>query len=81
MKKKPRLLQKISSAIGVLSFLAAIVCGVVLYSRIDEAGMNDPLSASLLASIFFFFFVGIVLTIVGRTNIPHLGFDSSDPEA
>lgn len=81
MNNKPSLLQKISSAIGVLSFLAAITCAVLLYLRMDEAGMNNPLSASLLASIFFFFFVGIVLTIVGRTNIPHFKFDASDPEA
>lgn len=80
MKKKPSLLQNISTAIGVLSFLAAIVCAVWLYFRMDETGMNNPISASLLASIFFFFFVGIVLTIVGRTNIPHFGFDSSESE-
>ena len=32
--------------------------------------MEHPVSASLLASSFFFVFVGVVLTVINNTDIP-----------
>jgi len=70
MSEKPGKLQKITSAIGILSFISAAVCVVFLYLRINDSGMNNPVSASLLASAFFFIFVGFVLLVIGKTNLP-----------
>lgn len=74
MKKNKSLFQKMSLASGVVSFLLAVVCAVLLYLRVDQ-GSNDPVTASLLASVFFFIFVGIILTIIGRSNIPSFKID------
>ena len=59
---------------GVVSFILAVVSAVLLYLRVDE-GSNDPITASLLASVFFFIFVGIILTIMGRCNMPSFKVD------
>lgn len=70
MSNKPGKLQKITSGIGILSFISAAVCAILLYLRIGESGANNPVSASLLASIFFFIFVGFVLLVIGNTDLP-----------
>jgi len=86
MKNKPNLLQKITLIIGILCFVLSVVSGILLYIKVDEIGMGHPISASLLASIFFFLFVGILLSIVGRANIPNLRFsaigkhDANEPD-
>ncbi len=78
MMKGKNLFQKASLVSGVISFLLAVVSGVLLYLRVDEVDKQDPITASLLASVFFFIFVGIILTIIGRANIPSFKIDSSD---
>lgn len=80
MKKRKGLLQKASLIFGVISFILAAVCGVLFYIRVDEVGGNNPISASLLASIFFFIFVGIILTIIGRSDLPSFKLDDSSKE-
>lgn len=72
MSYKSRLLKKVALIVGRLCFLIAVVCGVFLYLKIDELGAGHPISASFLASIFFFTFVGILLSIIGKANIPDL---------
>ena len=74
MQKKTNLFQKMSLVSGVVSFILAVVSAVLLYLRVDE-GSNDPITASLLASVFFFIFVGIILTIMGRCNMPSFKVD------
>ena len=70
MSKNPGKLQKLSSGLGILSFVSAAVCAIFLYIKIAESGANNPVSASLLASVFFFIFVGFVLLVIGKTNLP-----------
>ncbi|MCW8956447.1 MAG: hypothetical protein OQL09_06160 [Gammaproteobacteria bacterium] len=70
MKKPTSILQKIATIFGVLSFISAVICAFFLYFQLDDSGPNNPVSASLLASIFFFIFVGFVLLVVGKTNLP-----------
>jgi len=74
VQKKTNLFQKMSLVSGVVSFILAVVSAVLLYLRVDE-GSNDPITASLLASVFFFIFVGIILTIMGRCNMPSFKVD------
>ena len=70
MFKRKGPLQMTAQIIGVVSFLLALVCGGWLVLRLDEFGANNPISASLMASIFFFICVGVILTIIGRSNLP-----------
>ena len=70
MLKRKGPLQTASQILGIVSFLLALVCGGWLTLRMDEMGANNPISASLMASIFFFICVGVILTIIGRSNLP-----------
>ena len=78
MSRNPSKLQKVSSGIGILSFIAAAICAIFLYFKIAEFGANNPVSASLLASIFFFIFVGFVLLVIGKTNLPSFNPSNDD---
>jgi len=68
-------LQRLSVIVGILSFLLALVSGVLLTIRAEAMGFNNPISASLLACSFFFVFVGTVLSIIGRSNLPSFRFE------
>ena len=70
MQKSKNLLQKISLVSGTISFMFSIVCMVWLIIRYQNQGLNDPVSMSLMASIFFFICVGGVLFVITNANIP-----------
>lgn len=70
MKRPKGFLQKVASVSGVISFILSAVCGVWLYLHAAKVEGPDPISASLAASIFFFICVGIVLTVIGRSDLP-----------
>lgn len=78
MKKNKGFLQKAALVSGVVGFVMAIVCSVVLYTRMGETTAQDPISASLMASIFFFLCVGGILTFIGMCNLPNFKIDLSD---
>ena len=68
--KKRRLFQKILMIIAILSYLAAVGCGIAVgYRGID---MGDVIGASLMASAVFFIGVGIVLQVIGSVDLPEL---------
>jgi hypothetical protein len=70
MKKRKNILQKASAIIGKVCFLLAVLCAAALYFKVKELGMQHVISASFLASSFFFVFVGFVLTVIGNVDIP-----------
>ena len=70
MKAPKGLLQKTATLSGKLSFMAAVVCAVFLYLKTRELGSDDPITASFIAGIFFFAFVGGLLLYIGNANIP-----------
>jgi len=72
MNKKKHPLQKVALIVAKLCFLISIISAVFLYLKVDELGTGHPVSASFLASVFFFAFVGILLSIVGKADIPDL---------
>jgi len=76
--KEKGVLQKISFFSGVISFLLAFIVGIALYFQVTSADSNGPVSASLIASIFFFVCVGIVLAIMGRADIPSFKFNKPE---
>jgi quinol-cytochrome oxidoreductase complex cytochrome b subunit len=65
--------QKILLVIAVISYLAAVACGVsAVYMGV---GSGNPIVASLMASVVFFIGVGIVLQVIGSGNLPNLKID------
>ncbi|MEE9309718.1 MAG: hypothetical protein V3U64_01735 [Cocleimonas sp.] len=69
-KTKKSKLQKSALYFAVGSIIAAIASVIYLALNIDTLGWENPISASLLASTFFFLSVAVVLTVIGTTNIP-----------
>ncbi len=78
MTKRKGVLQKISLVSAVVSFVLALASGVMLYLRLESLGIESPISASLMASTFFFICVGGVLAFIGKADIPSFKFDSSE---
>ena len=79
MKKRKSILQKISKIIGIICFLLAILCAAALYFTVEENGMQHVISASLLASSFFFAFIGFVFIVIGNADIPSFKVVGADP--
>ncbi|MCM8882093.1 MAG: hemerythrin family protein [Candidatus Thiodiazotropha sp.] len=67
---KRRPIQKVLVVIAVISYLTAIACGVAAFYF--GKGTFDPITASLMASVVFFVGVGIVLHVIGNTDLPNL---------
>ena len=78
IENKKSILQKSAIYFAVTSFVASIASVVYLYLSIDSLGWENPISASLLASSFFFAFVGVVLIIIGTSNIPSFKVNDLD---
>lgn len=78
MTKRKGILQKISLISAVVSFVLALTSGVLLYLRLESVGSDNPISASFMASTFFFICVGVVLTIIGKADIPSFKIDRSE---
>lgn len=76
--KKKSLLQRCSTYAGIICELIALGCLVMLFIKKEELGMDHVISASFLASTFFFFTCGIVFIVMGRTNIPSFDFDDQN---
>ena len=71
--KQRRPFQKVLMVIAFISYFAAILCGVGAFYFGD--GSQDPITASLMASVVFFAGVGIVLQVIGSSNLPDLKID------
>ncbi|MCG8050265.1 MAG: hemerythrin family protein [Candidatus Thiodiazotropha endolucinida] len=80
MSKSKSIFQKASLVSAGISFLLAIVSAVLLYFRIESVGKDDPISASFMASTFFFVCVGVVLTVIGKVDLPSFKLDNSESE-
>jgi hypothetical protein len=50
----------------------------MLYLRLKSVGSDDLMSASFMASTFFFISVGVVLTIIGKADLPSFKIDISE---
>jgi len=76
--KRKGLLQKISIVFSVISFALALIAGIMLFLRVASVGGDNPISASLMASTFFFICVGIILTVIGNADIPSFKIDKTE---
>lgn len=63
-----KFLQKVSKVCAITSFIIALIS--LLYFLIFGDELSEVLRASLGATIFFFFMVGIVLMTMANTNLP-----------
>jgi hypothetical protein len=68
--KQRSMIQKVLMVIAVISYIAAIGCGIAAAYLSD--GSANPVVASMMASVVFFAGVGIVLQVIGSTNLPNL---------
>lgn len=75
--ERKSVLQKVSTISAVVSFVLAFIAGVMLYLRLESVGSDNPVSASLMASTFFFIGVGIVLFIIGNADLPSFKIDNT----
>jgi len=74
VKRTPkRKLQKLSLVISRLSTFVAIVFGIYLFTIIESENM--VIKASIGATTFFFFMVGLVLNTIATSDLPNLKVD------
>ncbi|MBK8639994.1 MAG: hypothetical protein IPN92_17575 [Chromatiaceae bacterium] len=66
--------QRIAYGVALGSYLCAVLCLAAVFIWLGELGSEHPVIASLGASLVFFVGVGIVLHVIGRANLPSLGF-------
>lgn len=78
MKNNKSAIQKSVYYSGFVSFVVAIACLIILYLKIGGLGWQNPISASLMATSFFFASVGVVLLTMGSCNIPSFKVSSTD---
>ena len=69
-KTKKSKLQKSALYFAAGSVIAAFTSVIYLMLNIGTLGWENPISASLLASTFFFLFVAFILIVIGMSNIP-----------
>ena len=66
MPRKQHTLQLVALVAGKLSLLVSVLSSIFLYLKVNELGASHPVSASFLASVFFFAFVGLLLCFVAN---------------
>jgi len=67
---KKGLLQRISKICGIISFIISAISMIVL--TLYAADASEVFRASVGTTTFFFFMVGIVLVMIGSSNLPDL---------
>jgi len=77
MKKNKSILQKSTLYFSIASFLASVASIIYLMLKVDTLGWQNPITASLLASSFFFGFVGFLLGVIYTTDIPSFKVNGS----
>jgi hypothetical protein len=77
--KERRKIQKVLMGISVISYLASIACAVIAAYLSD--GTASPAVASMMASVVFFAGAGIVLQVIGSTNLPSLKVERERTQA
>ncbi len=78
--RKKGFLQKTALISGIISEAIAVLCVIMLIIKSRELGMEDVISASYMASAFFFLTCGFVLIMIGRADLPDFSFDRSSED-
>lgn len=69
--------QHIAFGTALLFYCCAVLSLAGLFIWIGDLGGDHPIIASLGACVVFFVGAGIVLHVIGRANLPDLGFSRS----
>ena len=76
--KQRKTAQKIAFAAGMFSYLCALVTLVLAVYTGYTGGTDDPVFASLGASVVFFVGAGVVLHVIGVVDLPDLSIGKGD---
>lgn len=72
MSGTQRTSQKIAFVVAILCYLAAIGCMAAVAYYASQLGSEAPIVAAFSASIVFFIGAGIVLHVIGKSDLPDL---------
>ena len=64
--------QKIAFVVAICCYLAAVGCIVATAYFASQLGSDAPIVAAFSASIVFFTGAGIVLHVIGKSDLPDL---------
>ncbi|MCG8427297.1 MAG: hypothetical protein MI754_08085 [Chromatiales bacterium] len=70
--------QKISLIIGFISYFAAFITFLAALYKGYTIGTENPIFASLAASVVFFVGAGVVLHVIGAVSLPNLKIPKND---
>ena len=70
--------QKISLVIAYLCYLAAGLTFLAAIVRGITVGTENPIFASMAASVVFFIGCGVVLHVIGVVNLPNLKIEQKN---
>lgn len=68
--------QRAAFVTAIVFYLCAIGCVIAALYYNHQLGTNNPIVASLMASVVFFIGAGIVLHVIGRVDLPDLKIQS-----
>jgi len=72
MSNSQRTSQKIAFAVAILCYMAAVGCMAATAYYASQLGSESPIVAAFSASIVFFAGAGIVLHVIGKSDLPDL---------
>lgn len=78
MKNNQKKWQKLVYYLGITSFVISISALVFVYFEMGDLGFKNVITASILASSFFFASVGLVLVTIGKCDLPSLKVSDTD---
>lgn len=68
--------QKAASVTAIVFYLCAVGCIIAAFYYNHQLGSDNPVVASLMASVVFFVGAGIVLHVIGKVDLPDLKIQS-----
>ncbi|MEN8213834.1 MAG: hemerythrin family protein [Pseudomonadota bacterium] len=68
--------QKIAFFMAVVFYICAVGCVIAALYYNHQLGTDNPIVASLMASVVFFIGGGIVLHVIGSVDLPDLKIDA-----
>ncbi|MBL3526267.1 MAG: hemerythrin family protein [gamma proteobacterium endosymbiont of Lamellibrachia anaximandri] len=72
--------QKVSLVVAYICYVVAVITLFAAGYRAYTVGTDNPIFASLAASVFFFVCCGIVLQVIGSVSLPDLKIDPKGSE-
>ncbi|HBH35211.1 MAG TPA: hemerythrin family protein [Gammaproteobacteria bacterium] len=68
--------QKIAYISAIIFYVCGIGCVIAAFYYNRQLGSDNPIVASLMASVVFFIGSGIVLHVIGKVDLPDLKIQS-----